>query len=290
MLLSPAQLKTLDVLALHARKAFTGASKGEKRSTKRGSSVEFADFRAYNSGDDIRRIDWNAYARTDKLYLKMFLEEEDLDASFLIDASASMSWGEPTKLRAACQIAGALGYIGLVNFDRVSASTFGEGLRQRFPPARGKGAAGQFFNWLETPRAEGVANFTEATRLLSLQSRRSGLAIVVSDFLFPEGYQSGLKTLAARGFETTCIQLLAREELEPTLRGDLKLVDAEDGSIREVTVSASLLKTYKANLDSYTSELRAFCLRYGMNYVLVGNDTPVEEVVGRMLRGAGVVK
>ena len=183
-----------------------------------------------------------------------------------------------------------MGYIGLVNFDRVSASIFGEGLRQRFPPARGKGAAGQFFNWLETPQAEGVANFTEATRLLALQSRRSGLAMVVSDFLFPEGYQTGLKTLAARGFETTCIQLLAREELEPTLRGDLKLVDAEDGSIREVTVSAPLLKTYKANLDAYTSELRAFCLRYGMNYVLVGNDTPVEEVVGRMLRGAGVVK
>ena len=290
MLLTPAQLKTLDVLALHARKAFTGASKGEKRSTKRGSSVEFADFRAYNSGDDIRRVDWNAYARTDKLYLKMFLEEEDLDISFLIDASASMSWGEPTKLRAACQIAGALGYIGLVNFDRVSASTFGEKLRARFPPARGKGAAGQLFHWLESPQAEGVADFAEATRLLSLQSRRSGLAIVISDFLFPAGYQAGLKTLAARGFETTCIQLLAREELEPTLRGDLKLVDAEDGSIREVTVSASLLKTYKANLDNYTAELRAFCLRYGMNSVLVGNDTPIEEVVGRMLRSVGVVK
>lgn len=290
MLLSPAQIKTLDVLALHARKAFTGASKGEKRSTKRGTSVEFADFRAYNAGDDIRRIDWNAYARFDKLFLKMFLEEEDLDLSLLIDASASMSWGEPTKLRAACQIAGALGYIGLVNYDRVSANTFGEKLRDRFPPARGKGAAGQLFNFLEKPQADGVANFAEATRLLSLQSRRSGLAMVVSDFLFPEGYQAGLKTLAARGFETTVIQVLAREELEPTLRGDLKLVDAEDGSIKEVTVSASLLKTYKANLDNYTAELRAFCLRYGMNYVLVGNDTPVEEVVGRMLRAAGVVK
>ena len=290
MLLSPAQIKTLDALALHARKAFTGASKGEKRSTKRGSSVEFADFRAYNSGDDIRRVDWNAYARTDKLYMKMFLEEEDLDISFLVDASASMSWGEPTKLRAACQIAGALGYVGLTNFDRVSAATFGEKLRSRFPPARGKGAAGQLFRWLETPQAEGVADFTEAARLLSLQSRRSGLAIVISDFLFPEGYQSGLKTLAARGFETTVIQLLAREELEPTLRGDLKLVDAEDGSIREVTVSASLLKTYKANLDAYTSDLRAFCLRYGMNYVLVGNDTTIEDVVGRMLRGVGVIK
>lgn len=295
MLLAPSQLKKLDALALHARKAFTGASKGEKRSTKRGSSVEFADFRAYNAGDDIRRIDWNAYARFDKLFLKMFLEEEDLDLTLLIDASASMQFGEPPKIRAACQIAGALGYIGLVNFDRVSAATFGESpngkpLRDQFPPSRGKGAAPQLFRFLAEPQAQGRADFGAATRRLALQAKRSGLAMVVSDFLFAEGYESGLKTLAARGFETTVVQLLSREELEPSLIGDLKLVDVEDGTIKEITITASLLKAYKANLDNYTAKLRAFCLRYGMNYVLVANDTPVEEVVGRMLRNAGVVK
>jgi uncharacterized protein (DUF58 family) len=290
MLLSPAQLQTLDALALNARKAFTGSSKGEKRSTKRGSSVEFADFRAYNAGDDIRRIDWNAYARFDKLFLKMFLEEEDLDLSLLVDASASMSFGTPSKLRAACQIAGALGYVGLSNFDRVSAMTFGEAPRAQFPPSRGKGAAGQLFNFLEKPQAEGRANFSEVTRRVALASKRSGICLVVSDFLFPDGFETGLKTLAARGFETTVIQLLAREELEPTLTGDLKLVDAEDASIKEISVTASLLKSYKAHLDAYTADLRGFCLRYGMNYALVGNDTPIEDVVGKMLRGAGVVK
>ncbi|RYX86736.1 DUF58 domain-containing protein [bacterium] len=290
MLLSPAQLQTLDALALSARKAFTGSSKGEKRSTKRGSSVEFADFRSYNIGDDIRRIDWNAYARFDKLYLKMFLEEEDLDLTLLVDASASMSFGNPTKLRAACQVAGALGYVGLTNFDRVSAVTFGEGIRSQFPPSRGKGAAGQLFNFLDRPEASGRADFAEVTRRVTLAAKRSGVCIVVSDFLFPEGYEKGLKTLAARGFETTVIQLLAREELEPTLTGDLKLVDAEDGSIREISVTASLLKAYKANLENYTANLRSFCLRYGMNYVLIGNDTPVEDTIGRMLRGVGVVK
>jgi len=290
MLLQPAQLKKLDAVALRARKAFTGASKGEKRSTKRGSSVEFADFRSYNSGDDIRRIDWNAYARFDKLYLKMFLEEEDLDLTLLVDASASMGWGTPTKMRAACELAGALGYVGLVNFDRVSAITFGQGLRNQFPPARGKGAAGQLFNFLEKQTSEGVADFNLTTKRLAMQAKRSGIAVVISDFLFPDGYETGLKTLAARGFETTVIQLLAREELEPTLTGDLKLVDAEDGSIKEISVTANLLKAYKANLDAYTANLRAFCLRYGMNYLLVGNDTPPDEVVGRMLRGIGVVK
>lgn len=290
MLLAPAQLKKLDAMSLHARKAFTGASKGEKRSTKRGSSVEFADFRSYNAGDDIRRIDWNAYARFDKLFLKMFLEEEDLDLTLFIDASASMQFGDPPKLRAACQIAGALGYVGLSNFDRVSASFFGESIRAQLPPSRGKAAAGHLFRFLEGQSATGKADFSAATRRLALQAKRSGIAVVVSDFLFAEGYETGLKTLAARGFETTVVQLLSREELEPTLTGDFKLVDVEDGTIREVSVSASLLRSYKKNLDDYTTNLRKFCLRYGMNYVLAPGDMPAEDVVSKMLRATGVVK
>lgn len=290
MLLAPAQLKKLDAMSLHARKAFTGASKGEKRSTKRGSSVEFADFRSYNAGDDIRRIDWNAYARFDKLFLKMFLEEEDLDLTLFIDASASMQFGEPPKLRAACQIAGALGYVGLSNFDRVSASFFGESIRAQLPPARGKAAAGHLFRFLEGQSATGKADFAAATRRLALQAKRSGIAVVVSDFLFAEGYETGLKTLAARGFETTVVQLLSREELEPTLTGDFKLVDVEDGTIKEVSVTASLLRAYKKNLDEYTTNLRKFCLRYGMNYVLAPGDMAAEDVVGKMLRATGVVK
>ncbi|RYG66757.1 DUF58 domain-containing protein [bacterium] len=290
MLLTPVQIKKLDALALHARKAFTGASKGEKRSTKRGSSVEFADFRSYNAGDDIRRIDWNAYARFDKLYLKMFLEEEDLDLTMLIDASASMQFGDPPKLRAASQIAGALGHVGLSNFDRVSAAFFGEKLRSQFPPSRGKGASGQLMRFLDNQEATGKADFSFVCKRAALQAKRSGLAVVISDFLFADGYEAGLKTLAARGFETTVIQLLSREELEPSLTGDFKLVDVEDGSIREVSISNSLLRAYKKNLDDYTTKLRKFCLRYGMNYVLVPGDMPPEDVIGRMLRANGVVK
>ena len=290
MLLSPLQLQKLDAISLHARRAFTGASKGEKRSTKRGSSVEFADFRAYNAGDDIRRIDWNAYARFDKLYLKMFLEEEDLDLTLLIDASASMQFGDPPKLRAASQIAGALGYVGLSNFDRVSASYFGETLRTGFPPSRGKAAMGRLFRFLETGEPSGKADFPLVCKRLALQAKRSGIAVVISDFLFQDGYETGLKTLAARGFETTVVQLLSREELEPSLTGDFKLVDVEDGSMREVSVSASLLRAYKKNLDDYTENLRKFCLRYGMNYVLAPGDIPAEDIVGRMMRASGVVK
>ncbi len=290
MLLQPLQLKKLDALSLQARKAFTGASKGEKRSTKRGSSVEFADFRQYNAGDDIRRIDWNAYARFDRLYLKMFMEEEDLDLSLFIDASASMQFGEPSKLRAASQIAGALGYVGLANFDRVSASFFGEKLRAQMPPSRGKGAVPQLFRFLDTQEAVGKADFSLVCKRAALQAKRSGIAVVISDFLFADGYEAGLKTLAARGFETTVIQLLSREELEPSMIGDFKLVDVEDKTIKEISISSSLLRAYKKNLDEYTEKLRKFCLKFGMNYVLAPGDAPAEEIVGRMLRSAGVVR
>lgn len=290
MLLSPPLLKKLDSLALGARRAFTGASKGEKRSTKRGSSVEFADFRAYNNGDDLRRIDWNAYGRFEKLYLKMFLEEEDLDITLLLDASLSMSFGEPQKFRAAQEIAAALGYIGLTNFDRVGAATFDSNVRTWFPPGRGRGAVGQLFKFLEAQSAAGHADLTTSMKRIAAQSRRSGVAVVISDFLLDNSYEMGLKTLAARGYEITAIQLLSREELEPTIVGDLKLVDAETGTLKEVTISQSLLKAYKRNLDNHTNGLRSFCLRYGMNYHLVASDTPTETVMLRMMRGSVLVK
>ncbi|MDQ3813773.1 MAG: DUF58 domain-containing protein [Armatimonadota bacterium] len=291
MLLSPALLKKLDALSLQAKRAFTGASKGEKRSTKRGSSVEFADFRAYNLGDDIRRIDWNAYARFEKLYLKMFLEEEDLDITILVDASLSMQFGEPvSKLQAAQQIAGAIGYVGLTNFDRVGAAVFDNKIRGWFPPTRGRGAIGQLFNFLERQEPAGAADLTAVAKRIASQARRSGIAIVISDFLLPEGYDIGLKALAARGFEVTVIQVLDRRELEPDIIGDLKLVDVETGVVREVSVSDALLQTYKRNVENYCATLRAFCLRYGMNYLLVANDTPIDTTMTRLLRGVGLVK
>jgi uncharacterized protein (DUF58 family) len=290
MLLEPTLLKKLDALSLQTRRAFTGSSKGEKRSTKRGSSVEFADFRAYNSGDDLRRIDWNAYARFEKLYLKMFLEEEDLDITILVDASLSMNFGEPAKLRAALEIAGAIGYIGLTNFDRVGAASFEKTLRSWFPPTRGRGATGQLFRFLESQNAAGSADLSVSMKRVANMARRSGVAIVISDFLLPDGYETGLKTLAARGFEVTAIQVLERRELEPDLVGDLKLVDAENGSMREVSISGALLKTYKRNLEKYCGDLRAFCLRYGIHYLQTASDIPTEQVMLRLLRNAGVLK
>lgn len=290
MLLSPPFLRQLDALALGSRRLFSGSSRGEKRSKKRGASVEFADFRAYNAGDDLRRIDWNAYGRFEKLFLKQFLEEEDLDITLLLDASLSMDFGEPKKLLLAQQIAAALGYIGLMGFDRVSAATFGENVRARFPPSRGRGAPPRLFNFLETQIASGQSDLSASMKSAAMQARRGGIAVVLSDFLLPEGYETGLKTLAARGFDVTAIQVLDRYELAPILVGDLKLIDAENRSAREVTVSENLRRTYQRNIDAHCAELQTFCRRLGMNYVLVSNDVPVETAILRLLRGSGLVR
>ena len=289
-LIDPTVMRKLEALSLGARRAFTGASKGEKRSTKRGSSVEFADFRAYNHGDDLRRIDWNAYGRFEKLFLKMFMEEEDLDLTLILDASRSMGFGNPTKLLAAARLVGAVGYIGLHNFDRVRGVVFDDKVRAWFPPARGKGAAHQLFRFLGAQEARGNGDLPGACKRVAAQAQRAGIAVVASDFLMESGYETGLRTLAARGFEVTALQVLDRYELEPNITGDLKLVDAESGAIKEVSVSDALLRTYKRNLDAHCAALKAFCLRYGMNYLLVANDTPPDAVVLRMMRGAGVVQ
>lgn len=283
-------MRKLDALALGARRAFTGASKGEKRSRKRGSSVEFADFREYNLGDDIRRLDWAAYGRFEKLFLKQFLEEEDVDLTLLLDTSLSMSYGEPSKLLAAQRLAAAVGYIGLKGFDRVTAANFDQTLRNRFAPARGQGAAHRLFNFLEEQTAAGSAELAPPMKRFASTVQRGGIALVFSDFLLPEGYETGLKILASRGFEVTAVQILSREELEPTLVGDLKLVDAETGELREVSISSRLLQTYKKKLDEHTNGLKKFCRSYDMNYLLVPSDIEVETAVLKLLRGEGVVK
>jgi hypothetical protein len=146
------------------------------------------------------------------------------------------------------------------------------------------------FRFLEAQTAGGEADLNAAMKRVATQARRSGVAVVLSDFLLPQGYQSGLKTLAARGFEVTAIQVLDRHELQPDLVGDLKLVDAENRSTREVTMGSGLLRTYKRDMETYCAELRAFCLRYGMNYLQVSNDVPIDVAILRLVRGVGLVK
>lgn len=290
--LLPAELMSrLDPLDLASRKVFFGKLKGERRSKKRGQSVEFADHRSYVTGDDIRHIDWNIYARLDNLFLKLFLEEEDLALHVVVDASASADCGTPSKFAFMQRAAMAIAYVGLVNLNRVAATAMGEGsVLSSLRDLRGKRRVHDLARWMCSIEPAGSFSFREAAERIALSRRGKGIMLVFSDFFFKEGFETGLKLLKGRGYDVFCIQVLSPQELEPDITGDLRLRDVEDLDTAEITISAPLLKRYKANLAAYCESLREFCARREMQLITVRSDTPIESFILDSLRKRGVVK
>jgi uncharacterized protein (DUF58 family) len=283
----------LDQLDVTSRKIFAGKLQGERRSKKKGQSVEFADYRQYSHGDDLRFVDWNVYARLDRLFIKMFLEEEDLSVIIAIDSSRSMDWGNPSKFVFSQRLAMALGYVGLVNHNRVSLYAFNsEGLRP-LPNLRGRRRTQEMGAWLLKLEPGGAGGFDDGMRGIALTRQGKGVMIVLSDFMFKEGYEKGLRYLAGGGYDTFCIQTLAPEEIDPAkhgLGGDLRLTDIEDDDVAEVTVTPALLRRYKENLDAYCGKLRDFCVRRGMMHLTIGTDTDLNALLLDYLRKRGLLR
>lgn len=289
-LLEPDFIARLERLEIVSRKIFQGKLRGERRSKRRGESVEFADYRNYVVGDDLRFLDWNIYARLDKLFLKLFLEEEDLHVNILVDTSASMDWGKPSKARYARQVAAALAYIGLCNNDRVSLYAFAGGLRYELAGLRSKRVAPKMFDFLGGVECEGAGDMTLACKQFALRHPQAGICLVLSDFLDKGGYESGLRLLLGRKFDLYCIQILAPEEIEPSLTGELRLTDIEDEDVAEVSISKALINRYKRNLKAYCEGLRDFCTRRGMTYAFASTATPFDQVIMAHLRRRGLLR
>jgi uncharacterized protein (DUF58 family) len=289
-LLDPEFLHKLEQLELVSRKIFVGRMKGERKSKRRGSSVEFADHRNYAVGDDLRHIDWNVYGRLDKLFLKLFHEEEDLHFYTLIDTSLSMDFGDPTKLHYAKQVAAALAFIGLVNHDRVVLETFSTGLDGSLPSVRGRSQMWRVVQYLDQLQASGASNLTAAAKAFAIKHAGKGIVVVVSDFLDKHGYQDALRYLVARNMDIYVIHVLSREEVDPELVGDLRLVDAEDEDIAEITISAPLLKRYKDNLNAFCGGLKDWCTKRGIAYIFTTNQNPFDKLILNYLRERGLVK
>jgi len=289
-LLAPDFLAKLEQLELVSRKIFVGRMKGERKSKRRGSSVEFADHRNYSVGDDLRHIDWNVYGRLDKLFLKLFLEEEDLHFYTMLDTSLSMEFGDPTKLHYGKQVAAALAFIGLVNHDRVVLDTFSTSLETGLGSVRGRSQMWRVVQYLDHLRASGSSNMTAAARAFAVKHAGKGIVVVISDFLDKHGYQDALRYLLARNMDIYVVQVLSREEVEPELAGDLRLVDAEDEDIAEVTISAPLLKRYKDNLNGFVGGLKEWCTKRGITYIFTTNQNPFDKLILNYLRERGLVK
>lgn len=289
-LLEPELMSQLERMELVSRKIFRGRMKGERRSKRKGQSVEFADFRNYVAGDDLRTLDWNLYARLDKLIVKLFLEEEDLHFFTLIDASPSMGFGDPTKLQYAKQLAAALGFIGLVRSDRVLIESLGQSVRNRSPVLRGRRSVRRMIETLDAIEPNESVSLAEGIKRFCLRHHGKGIVVLISDLMDKEGYEAALRYLVARRVDVYVMQVLSQEEINPDVTGDLKLVDCEDQDIAEITVSAPLLARYKKTLDTFTRGAQEFCSRRGMNYLLAHNQLPVKDLMNNYLRRRGLVR
>jgi uncharacterized protein (DUF58 family) len=292
-LLSPELLRRLEQFQLLAQRRAKSMARGERRSRARGLSVEFADYRTYVAGDDLRYLDWNLYGRLDRLFLKLYEEERELPVRLFLDASESMSFGEPPKFDFARKVAAAAGYVALCGFDRLSVLPFPEHEEElaacrAMRSVRGRKSALTFFENLSRLTARGPANLNEMLRRGTLEARQVGAAIILSDFLDPDGYETGLAALAARGFQVSAVQVLAPEELEPTTYGDLRLVDCESGAQQEVTFGRYRLAAYRRSVEHFCGRLREFCAARGINFFVTSSAASLEELLLRQLREAEV--
>lgn len=292
-LLTPELLRRLEQFQLLAKRRAKSSARGERRSRARGQSVEFADYRNYVPGDDFRYLDWNLYGRLERLFLKLYEEERELPVRIFLDASESMTFGEPRKFDFARQVAAAMGYVALCGFDRVTVVPFPENreeaaLRGTLRAVRGRRSALNYFQNLSNLTAKGAANFNEALRRGALEARQAGVAVVLSDFLDPAGYEPGLTALVARGFQVNAVQILSPEELSPSTYGDLRLVDSENGSVQEVTFGKYRLAAYQQMVQNYCQRLKEFCSGRGINFFVAPSNTSIEQLLLKQLRQAEV--
>lgn len=289
LLLDPAFMARLDQLDVMSRKLLAGKMKGERRSKRRGQSVEFADYRNYVVGDDLRFIDWNIYARLDRLFLKLFLEEEDLSLYILVDVSKSCDYGDPNKALYFKKVAAALGYIGLVNYNRVTISAMSDGIVAETGAMRGRKRVAQMLDFVNKLEPTGTSHFTDACRRFALAHRQRGVLVVLSDFFIKEGFETGLKYVASGKYDLFAVQCLSPQEIAPELQGDLKLRDMEDDDLAEVSITQPLIKQYKSNLNSYCLALKEYLTRRGGTYLFSSTAVPFDTLVLNYLRERGLL-
>ena len=278
-------LAQLERLSLLSRRVFRGRVKGERRSLRRGHSVEFCDYRAYGVGDDLRYVDWNIYGRLDRLHVKLFVDEEDLCLHLIVDASASMNFGTPSKLESAVRIAAALGFVGLVNLERVGIGVLRDRVAEGWPPTRGRSQVPGLLDFLGRVEPSGATSLNEGLANYAARSRQAGLAVVISDLLDPGGYESGIRALLERRFDVHLVHVLSPEEMNPELAGDLRLVDSETGEMRELSMDGDAVRAYRERLHQFLERAETFCRTKEIGYHRIVSDGPIEEFVLAQLRG-----
>jgi uncharacterized protein (DUF58 family) len=286
-LLDGSTLRRLETLAIQVRRAVTGQMGGERRSRRRGRSVEFADFRNYSPGDDYRLIDWNAYARLDRFMLRLFTAEEELPLSIFLDLSGSMDWGTPNKSLVARRLAGAIAYVALAALDRVRLTVFADAPTAGGAPYRGRRAAAELFARLQSFPAGGITDYARLTWPIGRQ--RPGMSVLITDGLGHAPIDPAIAALQRARQEGAVLQLLAPQEIRPDWSGDARLRDAETGVEREFTSTPLTQAAYLRALTSRTDEIASASNRRGLRFARLSTGQPLEEMVTRTLREVGLL-
>ncbi len=290
LFLEPDFLKKLERLRLIAKRLSWSGAKGEHPSVRRGYSLEFSDYRKYQSGDDLRYVDWNVYRRLERLWLKLFTAEEEMNIYLLVDASRSMAEGNPPKIEYAKKIAAALGYIGLKNLDKVGGAAFSENLAAPLSLGRGKKQILSLFNFLTVLSCAGETDLRASMQSFSRLFPRPGLVVLLSDLFDPNGWRAGLEELAKKKHDLLVIHILDDGEFDLPSRGDLSLADVESGRERRLFLDAELLKRFQEELAAYLGEIESFCRSRRMDYLRTRTSVPFEDFVLLTLREAQGVK
>jgi uncharacterized protein (DUF58 family) len=287
-------LRKLEQLQLVANRVRAGVMKGERRSVKRGTSIEFADYRNYVRGDDLRRIDWNVFARLERPFIKLLEEEEDLSVYVLLDCSQSMNWPQEGEFAAhkfnfARRVVAGLAHMSLGAGDRLTIHALRAGGGATWGPYRGRGRSLEIMRWLADLEPGGSTDLNSALQGFAGRQTQPGMCILITDLFSPSGFQDGALALQSRGNEVVIVHMLASDEVNPPINGDLRLIDAETGQGQDVTVDAEMRDQYTRRLLAWRDETARYCAKHAIHYATVETDTPWEELLLFELRKIGVV-
>lgn len=285
-LLDPGFARELEALRRRMQIRARSGDGGEHLAKRRGGSAEFLEHRPYAPGDDLRRVDWLAFARTGEPVLKLFRSEEDVVVRLVVDASASLEAGNPSKLLVAKKLAASVGYMALASSERAQVFAASVGVDRMREPTRGRSALPKLLRELDEISARGGTDLAAAIDGVVQRSLRPGMLVVVSDFMDPGPFDAAVTRAASAGHDVALLQVLAQEEVRPPYDGDYALEDAETGAVVEVTLDARAIEAYLERLNGLLLSLRALAKKHRATYVRTLNNEPILGAVRRFVSRA----
>lgn len=280
-------LKKLDNISLNANIVMNQGSSGSRKSKAKGSSVEFSDYREYTAGDDLRRVDWNAYGRFDRLFVKLFMEEREALINIFVDSSKSMDFGSPKKSIMALKMSAVFSFLALNNLDRVCINEIKDSTVKQSTAVTGRTMFPRCLNYLQNINFSGITDLNVCIKRKELHGR--GISIIISDFFNEGGIEDAIKYLRYKNQEVVLIHILSPEELNPELQGQIRLIDSETNDARNIVVTGTVLKQYEKHLNAFIANIKELANRFGACYVQVSSEDEIERIIFEQLTKAGVI-